>query len=262
LGVRRDEGTATLTDADIIVATMCAQYRTAVAPPQALAPVNWQDSEQSARALLAVNLAPNPVYLGANAYLPVVDALCGVAGVRRLRELTKDEERFRTALVSAFVGLDLTREQALKEVMRILHFLRHVSGDVAGFLAACHESERARMTLSLVAAGDQRRLQWLYDQLGIDERALPTGGAAAVAVRLGLNSVADSVWGMEALRENVRLMLCQHPSEVYFALEFYSDVVCDSWLGCTECACGGRVGKQHGDGGTDVLCTALIQGWV
>lgn len=239
---------------------MCAQYRTAAGTPtHTPLQVRWYaDSEQAARGLLATCLAPHPHYLGAAPYLPVVDALCRVANVQFLSELPDHEERFRVALLSSMVAVDRTYEETLVETMRVLRFLKHVGGDVTGFLAACRESERARMTLALVMRGDPCRTQYLLGELGIDERTLPTGGAAAVAVRLGLNSVADTVWGTDALRESVRRMLRDHPPEAFYALQFYSDVVCQAFLGCSHCGCGGAA--VH-DAGHDVLCVSLKEGW-
>jgi len=257
---RRGRAT-TRAETDTIVRLVCEQYRTSVVPPKPLSGVDWQNSERSARALLAVMIAPSPTYLGAAQYIPIVDSLCRVARVGHLQQLQPDDT-LRVALYSAFVGVDLSFEQAAREVKRMLGFLRHVGGDVAGFLAACHENESAREALSLLVREDPCSLQFLYDQLEIDARSEPTGGSSAVAVRTGLLSIADAVWGINALRESARLMLCEHPPELWHALQFMSDAVCDSYLGCSNCVLALGDAAPSGLGTAAPACTCLREGWL
>ena len=197
---------------------------------------------------MAIALSRSPTYLGATHLLPVVDALCALSEVERLTDIDCDIEIAREAMCMSMIGIDIPLSEAKRTVSRLIRHLIRTGGDATTALSSGSDAE-VRSAVQHLLPGDPCQSQYLMDCANLDIRATPTGGATGVAVKLGLVHFGEGLFGFDHLRSATRTALDAHPVEVWHALQFLSDAVCDAHLGCTSCVC-------------NQTCRALCEGWI
>jgi hypothetical protein len=220
----------------ICIDAALAQYHMAVRAPSLIEIDLTGDPESVHRAVLAVALSQSPTYLGAAHLLPVVDAFLALSGATRLVDVDRSSETTHEAMCMAMVGIDLRVSEARGIISRVQRHLLALEGDVTTVLS--HGSaDEIRNALEDLFKGDPCQCQYLLDCAGIDIRATPTGGSTQVAVKLGLVHFSEGLFGFEHLRQAVRAELEAYPVSLWHVLQFLSDAVCDSHVGCAGCAC-------------------------
>ena len=210
--------------------------------------VDLTDPERTNRAILAVALSRTPTYLGAAHLLPVVDAFCVLSGVERVVDLDCQSESTREAMFMTMVGIDLPVSEARRTVSRVKRQLISLGGDVTSNLTYGSDDE-IRRVLSDLFGEDSCQSQYLMDCANLDIRAVPTGGATAVAVKWGLCHFAEGLFGFDHLRRVACAALSDYEVSAWHACQFLSDAICDSYVGCAGCEC-------------QQTCRALCEGWL
>lgn len=232
---------------DSAIRAAVSQYQAAVSPPP-LIDLHVSGPEVAARAVLAIALAQSPTYLGAVHLMPVVTSFCHLAGAERLADIKPWTETTTAALCMSMAGIDLTLSEAELVLERTLNRIGELDGDVRTAFAFDTDAE-IRGSVESLFRGDPGRSQYFMDCARLDVRATPTEDAARTAVKIGVVHFSEGLFGTHHLRETTWTVLNAHPPVLWHALHFISAAICDSHLGCPECAC-------------REFCVALCEGWV
>lgn len=240
-------GRGTNNNLDIAIDAAVSQYRRAVAPVPII-DLGSRVSERTNRAVLAIALSKSPTYTGAAHLLPFVDAYCELAGIERLVDADPGSETSGEALCQSMVGIDLTLSEARQLVSRVVRGLSALSGDACNIVQLPTDTS-IRKAVESFFRGDPCQCQYCLECLDLDVRALPSGGSTNACLNLGLVHFTEGLFGFDHLREKTWEVLSTHPTDVWHAVQFLSDAVCDSHLSCTGCAC-------------SQTCPALASGWI
>lgn len=237
------------TNIDVCIDAAVAQYRLAVTEPPRINFDLTGNRETVHRAVLAIALSDSPTYLGSVHLLPVVDAFCALCEVEHVAELDPQAEITSEAMHMSMIGVDLKASEAGRIIARVTQHLAAVGDDFTRILT--HGSgAQIREVVEGLFGGNPCQGQYLLECANIGNvRAVPTGGATVVAARIGLCHFSEGLFGFEHMRQVTCGALQTYPTTAWHALQFLSDVVCESHLGCCGCA-------------ASQTCVALCEGWI